>query len=206
MKKKLTTASKVRGCEDLGPWIKSAVNHLYWCAKSSISSPQEIVPKWASLANHVADIHNHDSDVFPKCLHDDNLDRAWLNDGEKIYSFGTLKACMFPRRKSWFGFTHVTGSDAHRRLCSIVRAPSLLKDIAQLSPKEQTYSCETFHSLLNHYAPKLTAYSYHGMEARQVHSLLWPHHLLYVLIWRFNVAECTLLQCTIMRIAHETRP
>ncbi|XP_065308172.2 uncharacterized protein [Dermacentor albipictus] len=45
-------------------------------------------------------------------------------------------------------------------------SPALLKDIRQLSPDMQTYSLESFHSVLNGYAPKSIAYTYQGMKAR----------------------------------------
>ena len=41
----------------------------------------------------------------------------------------------------------------------------LLNDVKRISSAEQTSSLESysFHALMNHFAPKLKAYKYHGM-------------------------------------------
>uniref|UniRef100_A0A8C1RTG5 Uncharacterized protein n=1 Tax=Cyprinus carpio TaxID=7962 RepID=A0A8C1RTG5_CYPCA len=48
----------------------------------------------------------------------------------------------------------------------IVTKTSLLKDVRQLSPQHQTFSLEAFHSLILHFAPKHTGFSYLGMYSR----------------------------------------
>jgi hypothetical protein len=35
VRKKLLAKSKLRGAEDLGPWIKAICNHLWWCSGNS---------------------------------------------------------------------------------------------------------------------------------------------------------------------------
>jgi solute carrier family 8 (sodium/calcium exchanger) len=42
----------------------------------------------------------------------------------------------------------------------------LVKSIKKASPLAQTSSLEGFHSVLNHFAPKMLAYSYRGMYCR----------------------------------------
>uniref|UniRef100_A0A3P9ICA2 Uncharacterized protein n=1 Tax=Oryzias latipes TaxID=8090 RepID=A0A3P9ICA2_ORYLA len=42
----------------------------------------------------------------------------------------------------------------------------LIRDLKQASNREQTSSLEAFHSLLNHYAPKMYAFSYEGQLCR----------------------------------------
>ena len=39
-------------------------------------------------------------------------------------------------------------------------------DVKKLSPLYQTSACEAFHSVVIHYAPKSTAFSYNGMLSR----------------------------------------
>lgn len=89
---------------------------------------------------------------------------------------GTLKF-----EKEWKTF-FFEGSDAHRKLTAIVQAPMLLKDVAQLSTREQTYSCEAFHSLINQFEPKTYHYSYGRMKTRLVPAELllckWPSALI----------------------------
>ncbi|KAL0984617.1 hypothetical protein UPYG_G00144210 [Umbra pygmaea] len=51
-----------------------------------------------------------------------------------------------------------------RQLCP--QHQTLLKDVRQLSPQHQTFSLEAFHSLILHFAPKHTGFSYLGMYSR----------------------------------------
>uniref|UniRef100_A0A8C5BTL6 Uncharacterized protein n=1 Tax=Gadus morhua TaxID=8049 RepID=A0A8C5BTL6_GADMO len=98
--------------------------------------------KWRSLVNHIQDIHDHDTPAFSSCAHapleGDQRDKEWLEPG----------------------------SMAAVKLEGIITRTSLLKDVRQLSPQHQTYSLEAFHSLILHFAPKHTGFSYHGMYSR----------------------------------------
>ena len=55
---------------------------------------------------------------------------------------------------------------AYESLSNILTKNLLLKDIKQMSTSHQTSKLEAYHAVLNHYAPKLTAHSYHGMYCR----------------------------------------
>ena len=57
-------------------------------------------------------------------------------------------------------------STAHDKLVAALTKTSLVKGIKQASPLEQTSSLEGFHSVINYFAPKMTAYSYVGMYCR----------------------------------------
>lgn len=97
--KKISAASRSRDCADLGPWNHSISNHLYWTA-SNASSKEEAVAMWTSVVNHVQDVHHHNSDVFPSCLHGDlsgdDRDKAWLPDGKYFshISFSSHLICQ----------------------------------------------------------------------------------------------------------------
>ncbi|CAN7976992.1 unnamed protein product, partial [Ixodes persulcatus] len=58
------------------------------------------------------------------------------------------------------------GSPAYNKLRSIVSNPRLIKDIQHLSSGSQTYSVESFNSVLIKFASKSRAFSPEGMMAR----------------------------------------
>ena len=60
----------------------------------------------------------------------------------------------------------VTDSKASEKLSALLTKAKLSKDIAKLSPVYQTSSLESFHSVVIHFAPKSTAFSYQGMQCR----------------------------------------
>ncbi|CAL8341817.1 unnamed protein product [Gadus morhua 'NCC'] len=64
-----------------------------------------------------------------------------------------LSACPAPRPRG----TKISAASRKRELAM---------DVRQLSPQHQTYSLEAFHSLILHFAPKHTGFSYHGMYSR----------------------------------------
>lgn len=64
--------------------------------------------------------------------------------------------------------TLIVGTQAFDKLSAIVTNKRLLDDIRQMSPRFQTFSVESFHSIINRFAPKAYAFSFHGMFARQV--------------------------------------
>ncbi|CAN7945568.1 unnamed protein product [Ixodes hexagonus] len=59
----------------------------------------------------------------------------------------------------------VPGSAGHKTLKATGTAPLFLKDVRQLSPHAQTYGLESFHSVVNRFASKSTAFSYECMAA-----------------------------------------
>ncbi|XP_064462622.1 uncharacterized protein LOC135373332 [Ornithodoros turicata] len=52
-----------------------------------------------------------------------------------------------------------TRTETYQKLSSILRAANFIKDIPQLSPTEQTFGLETYHSVLIHFAPKAVSFS-----------------------------------------------
>lgn len=53
---------------------------------------------------------------------------------------------------------------------------ALVKDIRQLSPQHQTFSLEAFHSLILHFAPKHTGFSFLGMYSRLLLAAMHFNH------------------------------
>lgn len=78
---KLQTASKQADCKELGVWTQAISNHINWAAASSNGKLKLIVPIWRHLLNRIRDIHEHDDELFPACLHGDIDEREWLTEG-----------------------------------------------------------------------------------------------------------------------------
>ena len=57
-------------------------------------------------------------------------------------------------------------SKAYEKLSDVVLNNRLMKDVAKLSPHHQTSSLESYHSVVNHFAPKLLVFSHTGMYCR----------------------------------------
>lgn len=70
--KKIDKLSKKKSCQTAKEWAKSVSNHLYWAAASTPDGDSDVIlAKWLSVGNHIQDQHEHDSTVFPRCLHGD---------------------------------------------------------------------------------------------------------------------------------------
>ena len=54
----------------------------------------------------------------------------------------------------------------HEAIIDIVTDKKRIKDVRQLSPHGQTSSLEAFHSVINHFAPKMLHFPYEGMDSR----------------------------------------
>ncbi|KAK3106929.1 hypothetical protein FSP39_003265 [Pinctada imbricata] len=143
VKKKLISLAREKDCHEIQDWIQSISNHLYWSAASSQDgNGQLILQKWQSVANHVMNIHEHRGDLFPECAHETlegrERQKPWLKQGSKVAD----------------------------KFEEIVFSRQLEKDIPKLSPGAQTSSLEGFHSVINHFAPKMYHFSYQGMQSR----------------------------------------
>lgn len=57
------------------------------------------------------------------------------------------------------------------KISAIICNKNFCKDVMKLSPVYQTSKCEAFHSLVNNFAPKSVAFSFHGMLSRSVQSI-----------------------------------
>ena len=63
-------------------------------------------------------------------------------------------------------FNLTTGSKACEKLRDIVSSKYLIKDMRKLSFYYQTSNLESYHSVVNHFAPKLLAFSHTGIHCR----------------------------------------
>ncbi|KAJ4942396.1 hypothetical protein JOQ06_012262 [Pogonophryne albipinna] len=151
--KALDAAAKERECEDLKLWRPAIINHLYWTAASTPDGDPDVMEaKWQSMVNHVQDIHEHGTPAFPCCAHPplegEARDKEWLEPG-------TTAAIKLER---------------------VALRTALVKDVRKLSPQHQTYSLKAFHSLILHFAPKHTGFSFLGMYSRLLMAALHINH------------------------------
>ncbi|XP_075536996.1 uncharacterized protein LOC142572060 [Dermacentor variabilis] len=138
LKKKLQAVSRSRGCGLIEEWITSIINHFYYSVKIGAGRGELAVAVWKSFLNHVQNKHCNHSDDYPHCEHGDLLPRKWI----------------------------FAGTDSFVKLQKIVENRRLIIDIKQVSPSCQTSNVESFHSLINRFAPKSFTFSFYGMLAR----------------------------------------
>ena len=84
LKKKLEGAAKRSACQDIGPWIKFIMNHIYYVASTTPEGDPDVMDrKWRMLALHVPNIHD-------KCTHrkleGEARNRVWLIAGNLFSS------------------------------------------------------------------------------------------------------------------------
>ncbi|XP_029841113.3 uncharacterized protein LOC115324638 isoform X1 [Ixodes scapularis] len=92
---KVTAAGKGRN-KILLSWVKSIRSHVYWCAQTSGDNGDLILAKWCSLMRHVANIHLHQTPLYPACSHGDIGDRWWLQEGKfSKHFYNTFKFDCF---------------------------------------------------------------------------------------------------------------
>lgn len=128
LRKKIEKVCKRKGCEIIAEWMKSIINHLYWCAISTQSGDGNIIrAKWVSVANHMHNIHYHDNEHFPECAH----------------------SLIYGRRK-WLK----PHTEASEKICAVISNTRFCNDVSKMSPHYQTSSLEAFHSVVNQFAPK----------------------------------------------------
>lgn len=70
LKKDLGKAASMDKSGLIQRWTRPLLTHLYWCATSSAEGNEDLIEaKYCSIMDHIANIHTHDSTLFPKCAH-----------------------------------------------------------------------------------------------------------------------------------------
>jgi len=67
-KRMAALAAKKVSFHIIGKWIPAVISHLHHVVRNTLPGERRI-KWWESAANHMCDIHTHNSEVFPKCLH-----------------------------------------------------------------------------------------------------------------------------------------
>lgn len=75
------------------------MNHLYWIAAAAPEGDGDMLEAmWKSVTNHIQDIHDGHSDLYPSCEHgpldEEDKDEEWLQPC-KIYLFLLLFLLCF---------------------------------------------------------------------------------------------------------------
>ena len=70
--KKLTAKAKQKDCQELGPWIKSISNHVWWAAQNCKGDETMLIEMIQSITHHVCNVHTWNSgERFHRCAHED---------------------------------------------------------------------------------------------------------------------------------------
>ncbi|XP_071972400.1 uncharacterized protein [Engystomops pustulosus] len=142
LKKKITSASKLRLCKELVPWVDKIILHFWWCVQNCERNPNLLQEKWSSVLNHVVNIHEWEGNLYSKCghapLNPEDHDLFWLKQG-------------FP---------------PYKNLERIVKNEQLIKELPNLVHNCHTGRLENFHSLALKYRSKRIHFGIDSMEAR----------------------------------------
>jgi hypothetical protein len=150
---------KLKDCEIIGEWSQSIINHLYWSVASTNEDDTDVmIEKWLSLANHIHNVHKGHGKRYKNCAHEQLKKRKWF----KYRKFTQIvPVCL--RLISYY-----TDTKASEKIIEAVTNKRLCNNIVKLSTYHQTSYLESFHSLINHFAPKQYAFSYKSMLARYI--------------------------------------
>ncbi|XP_052076197.1 uncharacterized protein LOC127714210 [Mytilus californianus] len=143
VRKKLQQKSKLRGAEDLAPWIKAICNHLWWCTSNCNGDKEWLEESWVSIVHHVINKHTFEGKTVSSCAHE-----------EITPDIAEKKRLL------------VRDSKAHNALKEVILNKRLRKDIKHLSEFCHTGNWEVYHSLLLKYVPKRQEFDFDQMNAR----------------------------------------
>ena len=143
IKKKLLKVAKKKACQDLQLWIKSIINHFWWCCASCNGDAKLLKENWVSILHHITDKHRwKNGKTWKKCFH------AKLTKEQRC-------------RKPFLDLR----SPSYIALERIILDKSLLGAFDHLTSFNHTGTLEVYHSLYNKYCPKRLHFSYAGMIA-----------------------------------------
>ncbi|XP_044143349.1 uncharacterized protein LOC122932797 [Bufo gargarizans] len=90
LKKKLTSASRLKLCKEITPWIPKIIRHFWWSIQTCDDNNDLLKEKWLSLLQHLIDQHQWDGELYSECSHgeivvenDDNI--FWLQKDKPPY-------------------------------------------------------------------------------------------------------------------------
>ena len=145
IKKKLLKAAKRRDCGKLNGWIKSIINHFWWCCATCDKNVDTLRGKWKSLLHHIRDVHSWEDEAgLPKSCPHPPADNNSTVTSDWIYE----------------------GTPAYSALEKIVLDKRLMKDLSLLVDFRHTGALEVYHSLITKYCLKRLHFKLASMIAR----------------------------------------
>ncbi|KAK7909539.1 hypothetical protein WMY93_014223 [Mugilogobius chulae] len=103
--KKLTAEAKRKVCEELGAWIPSIINHLWWSAQTCGGDAVLLKEKWVSVIHHVTNRHDWPGNrQYHQCV--PPLDEAsqrtklWMKPGSEAHN-ALVKVVTNKRLLTW---------------------------------------------------------------------------------------------------------
>ena len=144
IKKKLLKAGKKKLNSALTPWIRSIINHFWWCCATSKENIVLLKEKWVSILFHICNFHKwNNAQVYHKCIHADLSITDVLS-------------------KNWLQIN----SPPYLALKQIVCDKKLLNVLGYFTKFKHSGNLESYHSLNNKYCPKRIFFTYDAMVAR----------------------------------------
>ncbi|XP_078311905.1 uncharacterized protein LOC111114234 [Crassostrea virginica] len=136
--------------KELLPWIRSIVNHFWWCCSTCHGRVDKLLHRWSGILSHINNKH-----VWPggRCRHPEG--------------------CEHPEGGSWLQ----RDSKAFKELRKIVTNREWLGTMKYYTNCRQTWAVENFfsHTLL-HYCPKQNSYSYDAYNIRNMLAVIDHNH------------------------------
>ncbi|XP_056013504.1 uncharacterized protein LOC130052444 [Ostrea edulis] len=143
IRKKLVAVAKKRENEELIPWVRSIINHVWYCAAECRGDPELLIEMWTSILHHIQNVHSFHGDRYFECGH------PQLSSEQS-------------RKKKWLQ----KKSKAYKALEKIIMDKRIQKDIRQLNNFCHTGEIEVYHSMMLKYVPKRQEFQYPQMVAR----------------------------------------
>jgi hypothetical protein len=97
---------KRKGFTIVGRWARSISNHIYWCAASSNGDGEMVQQKYASILNHISNIHEGHGEKFPQCAHDEVC-----SPGDNFFMSFHKILCLMIFSISWCALQPVINTD-----------------------------------------------------------------------------------------------
>ena len=141
---------------------------MYWCVASAPDgNGEEIATWWKSLMEHICEIKAMKDVTIFHLEKWSEVKMVYTRQGIHAYTY--IDICMelyCVLAIIYTCYMYKIDTKACEKLYNVIYNARLLEDIKKLSPHQQISSLESYYSVINHFAPKLLAFSYVGIKCR----------------------------------------